>query len=267
MTTEDLQFIAIILQDMFERFIEFLPSLIAALVIFFFALYFAGLFSRIVGRGLERRQATIQVSRLLTKIAYWSVLVLGIVVALQQVRFNVTAFLTGLGIVGFTIGFALQDISKNFVSGLILSIQQPFLIGDSIEVTGFTGKVIAIDLRATEIQTQDGRLVLIPNADIITKPIINFSRASHRRIEVGASVAYQSDLEAARQAALKAIAPITGLIEDPSPFVNFHAFTDSKIDLTVNYWIDLNKTTPLLARDAGVTRLKSAFDEAGIEIR
>jgi small-conductance mechanosensitive channel len=96
----------------------------------------------------------------------------GVVVSLQQVNFDVTAFLTGVGILGFTVGFALQDVSKNFVAGLLLLLQQPFVIGETIQVTGYTGEVTAITMRATEIKMEDGQLVMIPNATVFTSPIV-----------------------------------------------------------------------------------------------
>jgi len=99
-------------------------------------------------------------------------LILGIIIALQQVNFNVTAFLTGVGILGFTVGFALQDVSKNFVAGLLLLLQQPFNIGETIQVAGYTGRVSAINMRATELGTHDGQIVLIPNATVFTSPIV-----------------------------------------------------------------------------------------------
>jgi small conductance mechanosensitive channel len=254
------------MEELLARLILFLPNLIAALVIFFLTLYLAGFFNRATRRWLERSRANPQAALLMPKLIHWSVIILGTIVALQQVGFSVTAFLAGLGIVGFTIGFALQDISKNFVSGLILWVQQPFALGDIIEITGFTGRVIAIDLRTTELQTFDGRLVLIPNADVVTKPITNFSRVGSRRVEVNASVSAKSDLEQVRTIALQAIDSIPNLLKEPPPQVNFHTFSNSKVDLTAMYWIDTTKADLTLAKDAGITGIKDSFENAGIEI-
>ncbi len=101
-----------------------------------------------------------------------------------------TAFLTGLGILGFTVGFALQDVMKNFAAGVLLLLQKPFRVGESISVAGFDGTVTAIDLRSTEIRTFDGRIVILPNADVLNHAIVNFTRSAHRRIELPVSVAY-----------------------------------------------------------------------------
>ncbi|OQY35105.1 MAG: hypothetical protein B6I38_01835, partial [Anaerolineaceae bacterium 4572_5.1] len=106
----------------------------------------------------------------------WAIIIWGLFLGLQQVEFNLTGFVTGLGIVGFTIGFAFQDIAKNFMAGMLLLLQQPFDIGDSIEVAGYAGTVTDIEIRSTALRTFDGRHVIIPNAEVFTGVITNFSR-------------------------------------------------------------------------------------------
>ena len=254
------------LQELLVRLVNAVPALISALVIFFLSLYIAGLSRRAVLRALKLRNANAQVTEMLMKLTQWSVLTMGTIIALQQVGFNVTAFLAGLGIVGFTIGFALQDVSKNFISGLLLLIQQPFNIGETIEVTGFTGKVVAIDMRATEIHTGDGRVVLIPNANVFTNPITNHSRTGARRVDLVLKVTSDNDLEAVREAVLQASSSVPGLREQPPPVVNFSTIEFHTVEMQVYYWIDTNQTDLLLARDAGLTAIKRALDPAGIEM-
>lgn len=252
--------------QMLQNFILFLPKVILALVVFVIGLYLAGLTSRLVRRAMERRKTDPEAALLVTKIARWSVIFLAAMVALQQVDFNVTAFLTGLGILGFTVGFALQDVSKNFVAGLLLLIQQPFDVGDSIKVTDFAGTVMVIDLRATEIHTFDGQVVLIPNADVFTNPIINYTRAKKRRVEVSVGVGYESDLEQVARLAKDAIASIPGLLDDPAPIVHYQAFGPSTIDWTIYYWIDTAQTDPFTARDIGMQNIKVAFEKANVDM-
>ncbi|HEX6303851.1 MAG TPA: mechanosensitive ion channel [Anaerolineales bacterium] len=252
--------------QMMQNFILFLPKVILALIVFIISLYLAGLTSRLVRRAMERRKTDPEAGLLITKITRWTVIFLGAMVALQQVDFNVTAFLTGLGILGFTVGFALQDVSKNFVAGLLLLIQQPFDVGDSIKVTGFAGTVMVIDLRATEIHTFDGQVVLIPNADVFTNPITNYTRAKKRRVEVSVGVAYESDLEEVSRLAVDAIASVPGLLDEPAPLVHYQAFGPSTIDWTIYYWIDTGETDPFTARDVGMQNIKVAFERANIDM-
>jgi small conductance mechanosensitive channel len=253
-------------QVLLSNFIESLPGLIAAAVVIVLTIWIAALVSRAVKGGLHRRSASEQATLLLTKVTRWTVLILGFVVALQQVGFNLTAFLTGLGIAGFTIGFALQDISKNFIAGIILLIQQPFSVGDAIQITSIGGVVKVIDLRATEMHTWDGQVVLVPNATFLTNPITNFSRAYRRRVEIPIGVDYGSDMEAVRRVALDAVQGIEGRLEDPAPQILFQGYGDSTMNLTVYYWIDTAKTDPFAARDTGLLSIYAAFNKAGINM-
>ncbi len=255
-----------ILEQLVVDFLTLLPSVIAALVVFAVGLYLANIIRRLVRRSLERRTKNAQPITLLSQLAYWLVVILVAAISLQMVGFNLTAFLAGLGIAGITIGFALQDVSKNFIAGLLMMIQQPFEIGETIEVGGYTGKVMAIDLRATQIRTSDGRLVLIPNGDVIITPITNFSQAESRRVEISTGVAYDSNPETVRQTALDAISGVPGILSEPASEVLFQNFGSSTLDLTIYFWINTSQTNVAAAKDAGLKAIKGAFDEKQIEM-
>ena len=264
--TEQPQPLLSVLEQLVVDFLNLLPSLVAALVVFIIGLYLASIVRRIVRGRLEKRTKNPQPIQLVSQISYWLVVLTVVIISLQMVGFNLTAFLAGLGIVGFAIGFALQDVSKNFIAGLLLLIQQPFEVDETIEVSGFTGKVMTIDIRATQIRTTDGRIVLIPNGDVIVNPITNFSQAKSRRVEISSGVAYESDPENVRQTALQAISALPGLLDEPSPEVRFQNFGSSTFDLTVYYWIDTNQTSVSAAKDAGLEAIKQAFEKAEIDM-
>ncbi len=253
-------------QELIAQAIAFIPNLIVSLIIFVLGLYLAGVLSRLVRRGLEKREADPELSILLETITRWSLYVLGTTMALNQIGFNLTAFLAGLGILGFTVGFAIQDVSKNFIAGLLLLIEQPFDIGDGIEVAGFSGTVLDVDLRATEIEAWDGRIILIPNADVFTNPIVNFTKAERRHLEIGIGVAADTDLDGARQVALAAVAGVEGVLRDPPPQVIYKKFGDSTIDFTLYFWIAPANADVFDAQDAALLAVNEAFRSAGIEI-
>jgi small-conductance mechanosensitive channel len=254
------------LQQMLVDFLEFLPDIITALVVFVISLYLAGLLSRLLRRGLELRKTDPELMMLLSKISRWSVIVFGTIVALQQVGFDISAFLTGLGILGFTVGFALQDVSKNFIAGLLLLWQQPFDIGDVIEVSDYTGTVADVDLRATEIYTFDGQNVLIPNADVFISPIKNFSKYSKRRFDLSMGVAVDSDLELVMRIALETVGAISGVLQDPTPFISLDKFGSSTIDITLYYWLDTEVTDVFQTKNTVLVRINDAFADNGIEM-
>jgi small-conductance mechanosensitive channel len=126
--------------------------------------------------------------------------------------------------------------------------------------------VLDITLRDTVLLTGDGLRVRLPNGDIFTKPILNFSRLRRRRIEIALGVSYGSDLEQVRSVAQETIHSIHGVLDDPAVDIVFESFAEHAIRLKIFYWYDESQTTYPRALDAGISGLKAAFDHAGIEI-
>jgi small conductance mechanosensitive channel len=257
------------MNQFFDQFIAFFvagtPKLFTALLIFVLSLYIARLISNLLRRVLQRRLAPAGVVQLLSQLALWSIVVAGMITALQQFV-DVTAFLAGLGILGFTVGFALQDIMKNFASGVILLLQQPFHVGETIGVKGFDGTVLAIDLRSTEMRATDGRVVILPNAEVLANPIINYSRAQQRRVELSLNLPHASDPATIRQIVLEAIESVPGFVSEPKPIIVFNSLSDHAVELNVNFWVDVTKSDPFHAKDAVLLKVMSAFNEQGIKI-
>ena len=248
-----------------EKVIDALPTILTAILIVVVSIYLAKLLSNLLEKVLKRREADHEVTLLLATITRWSIIVAGIITALQQF-FNVTAFLAGLGILGFTIGFALQNIMQNFVSGVILLIEQPFDVGDAVELNGYAGTVLTINLRTTEMRTFDGLIVMIPNADVLSNAITNYTRADRRRIELPVGVSYGSDPAEARRIVLEAVKSVPGYLGEPEPMVVFHTFGGSSVDMTAYFWIDSSKTNIFAAKDAALELTKAALEKKGIEI-
>ena len=248
-----------------DAFILGIPNLITALLIFIVSLYLARILSNVLRRVLNRRKAPASVTHILAQLTLWTIIVVGAITALQRF-FNVTAFLTGLGILGFTIGFALQDIMKNFASGIILLLQQPFHVGESIGVKGFDGTITAIDLRSTEMRATDGRIIILPNADVLANPIINYSRADLRRVDLTLNLPHTSDPKTVQRIFLNAIQNVTGFVSSPEPVIVFDNLTSSAMELNASFWVDVRKNDPAHAKDVVLLEIKSAFGEEGIEI-
>ena len=253
----------------FQNAVLSLPNLIAAVVIFVVMLFVAGLASKAVQRASQRRGLPAESTLLLSRATRWSLVTVGIIWALDQINFNVTGFVAALGILGFTIGFALQDISKNFVAGILLLWQQPFNIDDVISVAGYTGKITDVSIRATEMRTFDGLQVLIPNAEVYTNPITNYTKAPLRRIELRIGVSYATDLDTATRVALAAVRSLPAVLDDEenmAPTVVFDNFGESSVDFSLFYWINTSAVQFPVAQDQGVKAVKAAFARENIDI-
>jgi small-conductance mechanosensitive channel len=153
---------------------------------------------------------------------------------------------------------------KNFAAGIILLLQQPFHVGENIGVKEFSGTVTEIDLRTTEIKTFDGRIVILPNADVLANPIINYTRADRLRVDLPVGIPYETDANMARQAVLEAIQSVPGIVADPAAMVGFSSFGDANLQLSTFFWIDVSKTNPLIAKDEALTRIKAALENKGV---
>lgn len=251
--------------DFIDSLPPIVPNIFTALLIFFGSLFLARFLRKLLSKMLKKRAVDFELSILLGQLLYWGIIAFGIITSLGRF-FDVTAFIAGLGILGFTIGFAMQDIMQNFVAGIILLIQQPFNVGEDVEAAGYSGTVLTINIRTTEMRDFDGRIIIIPNAQILSNSITNFSQAKSLRVVLPIGISYDADHDKARQTILDAIADIPGLLKDPAPNIAFHTFGGSSIDLTIYFWIDTNLTDPKSAKNIAVTKIKTALDKKGIQI-
>ena len=183
--------------------------------------------------------------------------------ALGMMIFNDALIAGGTGAESFTLLLMASGVA---FAGILLLLQQPFNIGDTIEVSGHRGRVQTVELRDTQLLTMDGLHVSIPNGDVFTDAVINFSRSERRRVEVNLGVAYDSDPERVREIATEAVRRLDGLLSDPPPQVFFHTFGASSVDLRLDYWVDINQTSFDEAVDQGVAAVKDAFEKASIDI-
>jgi small conductance mechanosensitive channel len=244
--------------------VDFVPRLVAALVVFVLSLILA----RLAGRAVVHaaRNVDEEVRKLLARLASVGIIIVGTIAALDQVNFDVTAFVAGLGIVGFTLGFAFQDIAKNFMAGILLLVQQPLEIGDAIEVAGYQGTVTDIDIRATTIRAWDGQEVVIPNADVYTSAIINYSRYSDRRIILGVGVGYEEDLSRAEEVFLAAIQGVEEVLQEPAPDICWKNLGSSAVDMEAYFWIDQTEWSLAKVTSKAVLALKEAAEREGINL-
>lgn len=252
-----------------ETLIVMLPNLLLAVVIFC-AFYYSGRFLRnALQRPLGRVIHTRAIMDLLLNLFSIAFVAVGLFVALSVLQLDkaVTSLLAGAGIVGLALGFAFQDIAANFVSGVLIALRKPIDIGDLIESNGFFGIVSRITLRSTIIRTMPGQQVHIPNKDIYSKPIVNYSATGKRRVDLDCGVSYADDLEQVREVTLGAIRSLPYL--DPTREVElfYKEFGESSINFTVRYWISFKMQADYLrAVSDGIMQIKKAFDAHDITI-
>ena len=261
----DLQ--AFSLESIYAWLIDLLPRLGVALLIFFIGYLLSRWAVKALKKALKLHKVDPELIVLFALMTRWGILILAVYLAAESIApGRLTGFVAALGIAGFALGFALQDVAKNFIAGILLLLQQPFNIGEVIEVADYSGTVLNISLRTTEMRTLDGRFVSIPNGDVFVNPLINYSRAPRRRVEITVGVGYDSDLDQVTKLALDLVSDIPGVLEDPAPSVIFTGLGDSAIEFSLYYWVDTEKGDLREAKTMGIKRIAQSFAQAGIEM-
>jgi small-conductance mechanosensitive channel len=241
-------------------------SIISFLVILLVTYIASRALQRALGQVYKRRQLEEGVQYALNRLLHYGILALGVMVALQNLGVSITA-LAGLGaILAVGIGFGLQNIAQNFVSGLILLLERPVKKGDFVEVGETRGTVRSIHARATVITTLDNVDILVPNGELITEAVVNQTyRDRQLRIRIGVGVAYGSDTELVRRTLLTAAQAHPAVVRKEQAAVLFEDFGDSSLDFTLMVWIDDPVAQRRVASDLRFA-IDAAFRRAGIEI-
>ncbi len=169
------------------------------------------------------------------------------------------------GALGVGIGFGLQNIVYNFIAGLVLAFERPIQVGDVIEVGSLMGTVTSIGVRASNVETFDGSDVIVPNGNLISKELINWTlsdRKKRRDIQVG--VAYGSDPHQVMEILLKAASEHVNVLETPSPWATFEGFGESSLNFKIRFWVPFD--IGLSTKSQVAMSIYDALEEAGIKI-
>jgi small-conductance mechanosensitive channel len=243
-----------------------IASVVGFLVILLVSWIVSRVLQRMLARFFRQRQVEQGVQYALNRLLHYAILAVGGMVALQNLGISITA-LAGLGaILAVGIGFGLQNIAQNFVSGLILLLERPIKKGDFVEVGETRGTVRSIHARATVITTLDNVDILVPNGDLITEPVVNQTyRDRQLRIRIEVGVAYGSDTELVRQTLLRVAAEHPSVVRKQEAAVIFEDFGDSSLDFTLMAWIDNPEAQRRVGSDLRFA-IDRAFRDVGIEI-
>ncbi|MFC6188347.1 mechanosensitive ion channel domain-containing protein [Pseudoxanthomonas mexicana] len=199
-------------------------------------------------------------------LSYYVLLLVGLLAALSAAGFKIGQLAFLFGALGVGIGLGLQDVVRNFVSGLILMFERPVKPGDAVDIGGTAGRIRAIGMRATTVRTYDGADVVVPNGMLLSDKVTNWTLVDqNRRVDVDLGVAYGSDVTRVMQLLQETTRTTPGIADDPAPAVLFTGFGASSLDFAIRAWtrrFDDWGTT----RSDLMTRLYAALTEAGIEI-
>lgn len=249
-----------------ESAIRVVPRALAALlVVAAFWMLASGV--RLLLRALFRRVVDDRtVESLVKQGAYYFIWTVGLIVAVDALGFEPQTVVTGLGLTGLALGFALKDIISNFVSGLLILALRPFELGDQIVVGDTEGSVERIELRATQIRTYDGRLVLVPNAELFTSRVTNNTASPVRRATVELFLGYDVPLARAVEVVRAATVDTPGVLADPPVEVRPAELGHDDIVLEARFWTDSRRSDFTATRAAVRTQIVEALRASGIPL-
>src|SRR5947208_3295375 len=220
------------------------------------------LFNRLLAQSGLDRALQYAIAQIIANV----VLVVGIFIVLENTGIHLGALAVFAGAVGVGVGFGLQNIASNFISGLVILAERPITIGDRVEVAGIAGQVEHIRARSTVIRTNDNIMMIVPNTKFIDSPVTNWTYGDRRvRFRIPVGVAYGSDVPTVRELLLTVARENPHTLKDPAPNVFLEQFGDNSIDFKLMVWSSEMSARPSRYRSDLNFAIAQKFREAGIE--
>jgi small-conductance mechanosensitive channel len=256
------------LLSMWEQAVSLLPSLVIALIVLIITWIIARFATRIADKLTDKTNMRASLQELVETIVRLAIWIVGLMATLTILLPGLTpaSLIAGLGFGAVAIGFAFQDIFENFMAGILIMIREKMRIGDYIECEGVEGVVESIALRETHVRRNNRELTIIPNSILFKNPVKILTDDDKRRHEIIAGVAYDTDLDRAKDVILKAVQSSEQVDKSEQVDVFACEFNSSSVDFKVRWWSGSKPRAMHESRDNVIRAIKRALDEAGIEI-
>jgi small-conductance mechanosensitive channel len=221
------------------------------------------LFNRLLAQSGLDRSLQYAIAQVVSNI----VLVVGIFIVIENTGIHLAALAVFAGAVGVGLGFGLQNIASNFISGLVILAERPITIGDRVEVAGIAGQVEHIRARSTVIRTNDNIMMIVPNTKFIDSPVTNWTYGDRRvRFRIPVSVAYGSDIAKVRDTLLAVAGENLHTLKEPAPSAFLENFGENAIEFKLVVWSSEMSARPSRYRSDINFAIAAKFREAGIEM-
>jgi small-conductance mechanosensitive channel len=242
-----------------------------SILVFFLTLFcgylVATIFRTILGEEvLPRLNLTRGLTNAIATITHYIGMFLILLLALAAAGVELSKFTVLAGAFGVGLGFGLQNVVNNFVSGLILLIERPVRVGDFLEIGDIMGQITKIGFRSCTLHSVDGGDLIIPNADLISQQVMNRTLSgARRRVLLGIRIAYGNDPQRVRDLLLATAASHPDVLKNPGPTALFRGFGETALDFEVRFWAPRPETVPHLTSEVAL-RIAAALSDAGIKV-
>lgn len=252
----------------YDQFVNVLPKLIIAIVVFTIILFIANYASRKTNTRLTKRLEDPLLAKFIGRIIKITLVVIGLLIVLQIIGLGGTAagLLGTAGMGAFVFGFAFKDIGEHFLAGIMLAFNRPFNVGDVVELDDQKGVVVTLNLRNTHIKTFDGKDIYIPNGNVIKNPLINYTIDGFLRNSIEFGIDYDDDVQKAIQIIHNVLANTEGVLQDnKKPSVHISSLGTSTLNLEIYYWIDTfdSKVPSLVLKTNLIKDILKSLNESG----
>jgi small-conductance mechanosensitive channel len=193
-------------------------------------------------------------------------ILIGAIIAFQSIGINLSGLAVIFGLLSVGIGFGLQNITSNFVAGLILLFERPIKVGDRVTVGDVEGDVMDINIRSTTVRSLNNIDIIVPNSEFVSSQVVNWSHGDRKiRLDIEVGVSYQSDLDTVLRSLKEVALENPEILRDPKPDVLLREFGDSSWNMRLRAWIDNPKRHPVVRSDLNCALVRK-FRENGVEI-
>lgn len=221
----------------------------------------------LANKVLARYKIEVGIRQSIASFFKYLLIIIGLITILQNSNVDLSALGILAGAIGVGIGFGLQNITNNFISGLIILLERPIKVGDRIEVDEVYGDVEKISTRSTTILTNDNISIIVPNSQFIDNSVINWSHNdSNIRFNIPVGVSYKEDPEKIRRILLEVVKEYPGVLTKPQPDVLFDKYNDSSIDFNLRVWTTEYTNKPNVLKSQLYYAIFKKFKEENIEI-
>ena len=253
-----------LLAGMWHKLVEYLPTLILAMIVFLIGMLIAGCINKMISHAMNRAKINATASgfgKSLIRILLYTLLV---IICLSILGVPMASIIAVVGAAGLAVGLALQNSLSNLAGGFIILFAKPFQRGDYIISGENAGYVEGVTILYTELITLDNRTIFLPNSIVSSGALQNLSQNGTLRVSVPVTVSYRSDLSIVKDVLLNAVSSLAITQKDPAPSIAVTELGENGITLTAFFWVKQNDyfTAPAKLLEA----VKAAFDEAEIEI-
>ncbi|MEM6318275.1 MAG: mechanosensitive ion channel family protein [Bacteroidota bacterium] len=256
------------LQSYYTQIVVLLPKIILAAVVFTFFYTLANRSQKFVNGRLAQKMDDPLLAAFLSRVVKIILVIIAFLIALQILGLAGMAagIVTGASVSAIVIGFAFKDIGENFLAGIMLAFNRPFQVGDTVELNGYTGQVVALNLRNSRIKTFDGKDIFIPNANVVKNPVVNYTMDGFLRFDFKVRLDYDSDVNQAVAVILGVMQQIPGVLQtEKKPNVFVGNLGASSLEMTIHYWIDTfdKSVSSLKVKTQAIDEVLTALNNAG----